>query len=52
MSKKMCKQVEQKLPKEDPEKYCKRIKDATHYCKNCGLVSNDKGCLCKPEKIE
>lgn len=52
MSKKMCKLVDKKLPKEDPEKYCKLIQNATHYCKNCGLVSSKKDMLCKPEKID
>lgn len=52
MSKKMCKLVDKKLPKEDPDKYRKLIKDATHYCKTCGRVSNRKDTLCKPERIE
>jgi len=52
MPKKMCKRIDEKLPKEDPKKYRKLIANATHYCKNCGLVSNQKDALCKPEKID
>lgn len=52
MSKKMCKIVNQKLQKEDPDKYRKLIRNATHYCKACGLVCNKKECLCKPEPLQ
>jgi transcription initiation factor TFIIIB Brf1 subunit/transcription initiation factor TFIIB len=52
MSKKICKLVKKKLPKEDREKYIKIIKKARYFCENCGLVSNKKCFLCKPDKIQ
>lgn len=51
MSKKMCKLVKDGCPKDNPKKFIKLIKDAKYFCKKCGCVSNDKECLCKPEKI-
>lgn len=52
MARKMCKNVDDKMPEENPEKFRKKIKNAQYYCKNCGLVSNKKKHLCKPNKIE
>ena len=49
MSKKMCEIVKKKLHKEKPDKYRDLVKNAEFFCKECGLVSNKKSHLCKPE---
>lgn len=51
MSKKMCERVKKSLPKENPDKYRELVRDGVFFCKNCGLVSNKKSVLCKPESI-
>jgi hypothetical protein len=32
--------------------YIELVKDATHVCKKCGRVANDKDLLCKPVKMK
>jgi len=51
MSKKLCKIVKDKLPKEDPKKYKSVVKDARYFCKNCGHVAVKSSHLCKPQKL-
>lgn len=51
MAKKMCKLVKDKLQKEDPDKFKKKVKDARYYCKSCGHVACKSSNLCKPEEL-
>lgn len=51
MSKKMCEMVKKNMLKDKPDKYRDLVRNADHFCKVCGRVSNKKNCLCKPEKI-
>ena len=49
---KMCKIVKKGLPESDPAGYAKLVRKAGHFCKKCGLVSNDRNRLCKSSRIK
>jgi hypothetical protein len=51
MSKKVCKLVKQKLPKEDLDSYIQAILPAKYVCKKCGRTACKEDYLCKPIKM-
>lgn len=48
----LCKLVKDDVLKEALDAYRKLVANPTHICTGCGRVSNDKGRLCEPEKLE
>lgn len=50
MSKKLCDL--KKLLKSDFDSFVKYVCDPSHVCKKCGRVANDRGRLCKPQRIK
>jgi hypothetical protein len=50
MSKQLC-DLKKSL-KRDLSKYILLVRDATHVCKKCGRVANDKKLLCDPVKMK